>query len=131
MHSIRKFTLIFCLSLYSIFLTSEDTTYHLTLEKRMLDNSWNLPIDLPRSFKNYNENKYSISAQRKNFSIFWCFLEPTFKKMCSQRCFITASVTCVWIEKNHTQRMVGPLSTSQNIARHFIKQLWRFLYIFP
>ena len=69
MHSIRKFTLILCLSLHSLFLTSEDTTYHLTLEKKILDNSWNLPIDLPRSFKNYNENKYSISAQRKNFSI--------------------------------------------------------------
>lgn len=69
MHSIRKFTLILCLSLHSLFLTSKDTTYHLTLEKKILDNSWNLPIDLPRSFKNYNENKYSISAQRKNFSI--------------------------------------------------------------
>ena len=63
MHSIRKFTLILCLSLHSLFLTSEDTTYHLTLEKKILDNSWNLPIDLPRSFKNYNEKQTSI---RKN-----------------------------------------------------------------
>ena len=65
----KKFTFILFLSLHSLFLNSEDTTFQLTFEKRILDNSWNLPINLPKSFKNYNENKYSISAKRKNFSI--------------------------------------------------------------
>lgn len=69
MYSIRKFVLIIYLNFFSFFLLSNDINYQLTFQKRVLENSWELPFDLPDSFKKYNENIYSISAKKNKLSI--------------------------------------------------------------